>query len=182
MSGDSVWPIEGTAERAVGSDAPPELDSEAAFHAFYLRQAPALSSYLRRVTGNPGLAEELLQETFCRFLEARPSSPTEAARRAYLYRTATNLFRDYWRRRGREIPLETDPAGREGDRELSLDVWGKFTCLKPTDRALLWLAYVEGCDHCEIASRLGMAIISVRVRLFRARRRFAGLLTGEGTK
>ena len=43
--------------------------------------------------------------------------------------------------------------------------------LAPRDRALLWLAHVEGYDHREIARVLGLQESSVRVILFRARKK-----------
>ena len=43
--------------------------------------------------------------------------------------------------------------------------------LPPRDRALLWLAHVEGYDHREIAKVLGLQERSVRVILFRARKK-----------
>jgi RNA polymerase sigma-70 factor (ECF subfamily) len=52
--------------------------------------------------------------------------------------------------------------------------------LKPRERALLWLAHVEGADHREIAAVLGVAEPSVRVLLFRARRRLAAVLEKRG--
>ena len=45
---------------------------------------------------------------------------------------------------------------------------------------MLWLAYVEGFDHSEIAAALGISEGSVRVLLFRARRKMATLLTEAG--
>jgi RNA polymerase sigma-70 factor (ECF subfamily) len=44
----------------------------------------------------------------------------------------------------------------------------------------MWLAYVEGADHCEIAETLGLREASVRVLLFRARRKLAHLLREGG--
>ena len=43
-------------------------------------------------------------------------------------------------------------------------------------RAMLWLAYAEGSSHKEIATVLGVKTASVKLLLFRARRRLAGLL------
>lgn len=45
---------------------------------------------------------------------------------------------------------------------------------------LLWLAYVEGASHREIAGSMGIGENSVRVVLYRARRRLAGILKGHG--
>ena len=43
---------------------------EAAFCAFYQSTAPALQGYIRKTCGNPALSEDVLQETFYRFLRA----------------------------------------------------------------------------------------------------------------
>jgi RNA polymerase sigma-70 factor (ECF subfamily) len=51
--------------------------------------------------------------------------------------------------------------------------------LKPRERALLWLAYAQGSSHVEIAEVLGLRTASVKLLLFRARRRMAALLRGE---
>ena len=50
--------------------------------------------------------------------------------------------------------------------------------LKPRERALLWLAYAEGSSHKEIADSLGLKASSIKLLLFRARRRLAALLGG----
>ena len=52
----------------------------------------------------------------------------------------------------------------------------EFAELKPRDRALLWLAYVEEHNHQEIASALGLARGSVKVLLSRARCALCGKL------
>jgi DNA-directed RNA polymerase specialized sigma24 family protein len=44
----------------------------------------------------------------------------------------------------------------------------------------LWLAYVEGDNHQEIADALGLTRGSVKVMLFRARARLKRLLTAHG--
>ncbi len=52
--------------------------------------------------------------------------------------------------------------------------------LNPRERALLWLAYVEGENHQEIAASLGLGRGSIKVLLFRAKRRLRELLTSRG--
>lgn len=59
---------------------------------------------------------------------------------------------------------------------LRVDVERVFEKLRPRERAMLWLAYVEGADHREIAEAVGVGVRSVRVLLFRARRRLATLM------
>ena len=52
--------------------------------------------------------------------------------------------------------------------------------LSPKDRQMLWLAYVEGSSHEEIASALGLRKASIRSMLFRARSRLAEKLKTRG--
>ena len=177
---------EGSAERA---DA---LMDEASFQAFYRRHGRALWSYLCRMVGNQAHADDLVQEAFCKFLVAPVGALDEAAQRAYLFRIATNLVIDQWRKRTREqqaldqfAPALTPPpavagAGTALGQGLSIDMARTFNELKPRERALLWLAYVEGSEHDEIAQSLGLKSKSIRVLLFRARHRLAGLLKKKG--
>jgi RNA polymerase sigma-70 factor (ECF subfamily) len=75
------------------------MDSDA-FAGFYQRSAPALRAYLTRVSGNHALAEDVMQESYLRFLCATRPEGGEVNYRRYLYRIATNLLRDHWRRPG----------------------------------------------------------------------------------
>ena len=52
--------------------------------------------------------------------------------------------------------------------------------MKPRERQLLWLAYAEGYSHREIAAITGLATASIKLLLFRARRRIAALLDAGG--
>src|SRR5947207_7242161 len=73
------------------------MDSEC-LAAFYERSAPTLWAYLASVSGNAALADDLLQESFVRFLCANYPQDGEVGARRYLFRIATNLLRDHWRR------------------------------------------------------------------------------------
>ncbi|PYV27795.1 MAG: hypothetical protein DMG24_03755 [Acidobacteria bacterium] len=71
---------------------------EDSFRVFYDRTARPLWSYLARLLGDTTAADDLLQETYYRFLRARLPEMDEAYRKNYLFRIATNLMRDHWRR------------------------------------------------------------------------------------
>src|SRR5205814_6191582 len=73
------------------------MDSDV-FAGFYQRSAPALRAYLVRVSGNPALADDLVQESYLRFLCVKCPEGGEVNYRRYLYRIATNLLRDHWRK------------------------------------------------------------------------------------
>jgi RNA polymerase sigma-70 factor (ECF subfamily) len=51
--------------------------------------------------------------------------------------------------------------------------------MRPRDRQLLWLAHAEGYSHNEIAEVMGLGSASIRLLLFRARRKIARLLGEE---
>jgi RNA polymerase sigma-70 factor (ECF subfamily) len=162
------------------SDVALEMDEEA-FRAFYDRTARILRAYLSRVTG------DLLQETYYRFLRARSDYENESHRRNALFRIASNLVRDDFRRR-RVAPTVVATADdgavadpRDGARhEQGADVRRAMARLRPRDRELLWLAYAQGSSHREIADSLGLKTASIKLLLFRARRRLAKLLRGHG--
>src|SRR5580700_11976234 len=71
---------------------------EETFRAFYDRTARGVWAYLARITGDRQMADDLLQETYYRFLRAGATHEGEAHRRNSLYRIATNLARDARRR------------------------------------------------------------------------------------
>lgn len=159
---------------------------EEAFRAFYDRTARGLWLYLVRITGDRHLADDLLQDAFYRFLRASATYENETHRRNSIYRIATNLARDD-RRRSLIRPLlgvaasdiERVPAGDEiGSRERSADVARAMALLKPREREMLWLAYAEGASHREIAGVLGLNPSSMKLLLFRARKKLASLLGG----
>jgi len=160
------------------------------FLSFYHANARPLWAYIYRVLQDPTLADDLLQEAFVRLLKAHPKVGDAGELRAYAFRVATNLIIDHWRRGKKERgwrPLE-EPRNREGkdcndlERRVDLphDVGRLFAKLRPRERSLLWLAYVEGNDHKEIAGSLGLRERSIRVLLFRARGKLARLLQKEG--
>jgi RNA polymerase sigma-70 factor (ECF subfamily) len=163
------------------------MDSDA-FAGFYQRSARPLWAYLARVSGDPALADDLMQESYVRYLCATlpvslPGDGENAARR-YLFRIATNLLRDHWRRPRstsiEELPEEFFAATANSAQADSQAILGPALAqLRPRDRQLLWLAHAEGYSHREIAEVTGLASASIRLLLFRARLKIARLLKNQ---
>jgi RNA polymerase sigma-70 factor (ECF subfamily) len=163
---------------------------EDAFRGFYDRTSRMLWLYLRRLTGDAHQADDLLQEAYYRFLRADVPLESEAHRRHYLFRIATNLVRDGVRRtqaRPRIVSHEQDVAAEGStssaaglDRRLAVN--DALSSLGRRERALLWLAYAQGASHQEIAAIVGVKAASVKSLLYRARRRMAALLEGRGPR
>lgn len=154
--------------------------SERAFGEFYQRHARAVWAYVYRVTGNAPDADDIVQEAFLRFFQADSLPPDDEGMRRYVFRVAGNLMTDRWRRRAREE--RGTPAAVDVPRlpERDIDVARTFSELKPRERALLWLAYIEEDTHADIAASLRLGRDSVKVLLARARVRLRSLLTARG--
>jgi RNA polymerase sigma-70 factor, ECF subfamily len=169
------------------------------FHGFYQETASALRAYLRISCRNWSLADDLMQETYLRMLRQQLPKLDAMQRRAYLYKTAHSVLADHYRAVRRETrwrdehlsqgategaehgtvlpfeePLVLDPL------ELPLDMQRVFDALKAKHKILLWLAYVEGFKHHEIAEVIGVSAASVRVLLSRARAELSAKLSTEG--
>jgi RNA polymerase sigma-70 factor (ECF subfamily) len=182
---------------AAESPAAARMDA-AAFQVFYAKTAPGLRGYIRRASGNEALADDILQESYLRFLRAdlfqfkdaqfrdarfNDVTRSDAPLKAYLYKIASSLLVDHWRRLKRERRwslwnfLGGEPVTHPKSESDSMRF---FRRLKPQEQLLLWLAYVEGFEHREIAAALRLKEKSVRVVLFRARKKLARTLEGAG--
>ena len=85
------------------------------------------------------------------------------------------IVRERKRQEGWELTSSESPK-----LDLALDMGRLFARLSSQQQTLLWLAYVEGLSHREIAGSLGIQENSVRVVLYRARKKLAGILQEHG--
>jgi RNA polymerase sigma-70 factor (ECF subfamily) len=160
-----------------------------AFKGFYNKYSRPLWFYIYKTCSDENLADDIMQDSFYRYLRAEPIQLNEYQQKAYLYKIATNLTIDHLRKVKRNIERESekDPYAERGFDEcrqhevfLAMDMEKLFKLLKPKERTLLWLAYVEGYSHRGMASLTGVRENSMKVSLFRARKELAGILTQKG--
>ena len=178
-----TWTELDSSNAGAGAVEQPFHMDEHRFRAFYERTARPLGSYLSSMCGDLALAEDLVQESYYRFLRADLRSSDETYQKNYLFRIGTNLARDHWRRSPHKENLKSEPAdqipadNRTAERvQQRSDLRRALNRLKPREREILWLAYVEGSSHKEIAEVVGLRASSIRLLLFRARRKVADLL------
>jgi RNA polymerase sigma-70 factor (ECF subfamily) len=176
-----TWPI--ALPQAPAATAPELVMDDEAFAAFYQRNARPLWAYLARVSGNATMADDFLQESFVRFLSSQTRPDGEVACRHYLFAIATNLMRDHWRKAPMAAIDDVAPAALPSAEPPDAETIGQlallssaFPRLRARERQLLWLAYAEGNTHKEIAEITGLSSPSIRIMLFRARRKLARLL------
>lgn len=82
----------------------------------------------------------------------------------------------------REREIVTEAPGGTDDHELervlnNVDIGRVLASLTPGDRMLVWMRYVEDLTQPGVAERLGIPEGTVKVRLYRLRRRLAERLT-----
>jgi RNA polymerase sigma-70 factor (ECF subfamily) len=122
-------------------------------------------------------AQDLAQDTFLRAMQNEelllPFSQQQ--RRAWLYKTAHNLFCDKTRRAAHEEQLLTGlcrPEELDFSDESALDgveLNQLLLRLPETDRALFYLRYAEGYNATELGDMFALPPSTVRARLSRAR-------------
>jgi RNA polymerase sigma factor (sigma-70 family) len=143
---------------------------------------PVLGYVLRR-TGNADDAADVIAETFLTAWRRLDEMPAGEAARSWLYGVARRVLANTRRGERRRSALasrlsgELAPAYRtpEFTGELA-EIARAFRSLPEADRELLALSAWEGLDAGQIAVTLGCSRNAARIRLHRARRRFAGRL------
>jgi RNA polymerase sigma-70 factor (ECF subfamily) len=175
-----VHDIDGGTTLPVPTEAAAESDVQSfdeAFAALFRERFPMLYRYLKRVSGDPTLADDVAQESFVR-LHERGRMPADPG--AWLVAVANNIVRDEYRttkRRRRLLarwgsPHEEGRSSAPSDAQLLTQereaaVRQALDTLPLRDRRLLILRH-EGFSYREIAEALGIASSSVGTLLARA--------------
>ena len=130
-------------------------------------------------------ADDVAQETIRRVLEALRENRVENldALPAFVFQTARNICLHHGRHES-DVPRECrrrgldDPLTGLIDRSRRAQVRDALEQMRPDDRDLLRLLYVEGLETAEVASRLGIDAGTLRVRKHRALLRLAAIVGG----
>lgn len=170
---------------------------EGAFDALFARWSAPLLRYLERMVRDPGLAEELAQETFLRVHRARERYEPDARFSTWLFTIATRLAWNELRRPRHRHPHdalegdeETGPLPLAADqtaadvladaRRTGAVVERALGLLPERQRAALWLAAVEGLSYAEVAAALETTERSVKALVHRARTALAAQMRALG--
>lgn len=149
-----------------------------AFEKLYRDNAGRVYAICYRMAGEPGLAEELVQDVFVRAWQKIGSFRGESAFSSWLYPLAVNVAfseRRARRRRTSRIMATDDltpfekPEKREKP-EIGMDLERALHTLPPGARHVFVLHDVEGYRHDEIAEMTGVATGTSKAQLHRARR------------
>lgn len=134
-----------------------------------------LLSYCTAMTKNRSSAEDLVQETFLRaFTHWEDVEDLSANQcRAWLYKTARNLFIDQVRKQSRETPLKEEQLALAAfDEDLSqYTVTQLIGRLPDTEKSIFFLRYFEGYNSKELGELFALPSATIRSRLASAKRR-----------
>jgi len=154
----------------------------AAFDAVYERLRPRLYSFLARLTGDPALAEDLVQDAFLRLARHAPRLAADSRLDAWLFTVARNIFVSQRRwalldvARVSELrlwaqlqPRRPTPFALAAASETERLVEQAIADLPLAYRETILLVAVEGMSPTEAAPVMGLKPATVRQRLARAR-------------
>jgi RNA polymerase sigma-70 factor (ECF subfamily) len=157
----------------------------AAFEELYRDHVGRVFALCMRLSGDCGLAEDLVQDVFVRAWEKLGSFNGRSAFSSWLHRLAVNLVTSRWRGRRRRLahlvpaseaePAETrEPPSSPG---LGFDLERAIAELPPQARMVFVLFDVEGYRHREIARLTGLSVGTSKAHLHRARRMLREVLS-----
>lgn len=171
-----------------------------AFAALASAHEAALNRFCRRLMPEPGLAQDLVQETFLRAFESLPRLESPERFGAWLYGIAANLARWWWRRQARwpvsldaiveaypDVPraawaasLSATPEQVVEQAEQTRRLVAAIDSLPPALARVVVLHYLEGLSYAEVAAALDVPVSTVKGRLFKSRTRLRRVLDPDG--
>jgi RNA polymerase sigma-70 factor, ECF subfamily len=151
-----------------------------AFEQLVERHQHRLFTLAARLLGSADDAGDAVQEAFIRAWLGLPSFRGGARFSTWLYRICVNAVHDQRAkaRRGEPAPEidPVDPQDAFARDELSRDLQQALDTLDEDYRTAVVLYDVLGCSYAEIADLTGVAIGTVKSRIFRGRTRLAEIL------
>ncbi len=125
--------------------------------------------------GRRQLAEDAVAEAFARAIEHGDGIRDPLA---WIYRTAFRLASRELQREKRQPPRPADPSPGIDPFDVQ-EILTALARLSPNQRAAVLLCDEEGFSGPEVGRLLGMSAATVRVHLFRGRKRLRALLSTE---
>ncbi|MDX1443383.1 MAG: sigma-70 family RNA polymerase sigma factor [Gammaproteobacteria bacterium] len=150
----------------------------AAFEQLYRAHVGRIHAVCLRLAGDPGVAEECVQEAFITAWRKLDGFRGDSAFGSWLYRVATNEVMGHFRRQGRR-DRHLQPVSdhewesfteSEAEAGTDMDLEAAIAQLPEGARTVFVLHDVEGRQHDEIAELVGIAVGTSKAQLHRARR------------
>ena len=132
----------------------------------YDRYAARLHGLGLRLLGDPGLAEELVQETFVRLWQSADRyDPKRGSVPSFVFTIARRLAIDLWRRPSSKPFTDLGVVDRDPDPDPG-DVVDQLASLPEGQRVVLELLYLQDLTQRQVADRVGVPLGTVKTRAF----------------
>jgi RNA polymerase sigma-70 factor (ECF subfamily) len=162
------------------------------FRRLYDTVFPVLFRVAYRIANSEEAAEDLCQEAFFRLYEKNMVFPNAEEAKYWLIRVVKNASLNYAKRKERERKAyqrafreasRTQETGEQAllKQETAVEIREALGKLPENLRVVLILKEYGELNYKEIGRALGISEGNVKVRVFRARERLAGLLPKDGS-
>lgn len=181
--------VSGPSDKALCTRA--NLGDAHAFTALVRRHQSAVRGFLRRLTGDNGLADDLAQETFLKAHRGLTSWRGESSLLSWLCGIAWRVWLSEKRkvRNTREVVDDAAPALVEAPRgaertarDVERDVQRALLTLKEEERAAIALCFQDELTHDEAAAILGMPLGTLKSHVARGKEKLRELLRAYATQ
>ena len=153
-------------------------DVEADFCAFVAGRQSALRNAAWLLTGDVGLAEDLVQTALVKSWPHWDKLVRTGGSEAYVRRVLVTTYSSWWRRKWRrEVPsvLPDIAVSEVTDLDLSASVRSAMLSLPPRQRAVIVLRYFEDLSETQAAEALGCSVGNVKSQSSRALDKLRGV-------
>jgi len=144
----------------------------------------AIRIFLRRLTREPALADDLAQICFLKAYEQRHKLRNSKAAKPWLFQIAYRSFVDYSRKEARRRDLseghieDAAPIAPEG---LKMDIEQAMDALSPECRAVVILCLANGLSHSEAAIAMDLPLGTVKSHVSRGKTKLRTFLSAYQT-
>lgn len=161
---------------------------QAAFEAFVHRYHVPIHQYVERMLKDTKKAEDVVQETFIRLLNQLKNKQVPSYPKAWLYRVASNLCKDYWRSAQyrsedtakEEMPVTVDPKSSVIEiyekQETRKEIMSSLKHLSQPQQQIVLLRFYQDMKLKEIAEIMALPLGTVKSNLFHALKKLKGVL------
>jgi RNA polymerase sigma factor (sigma-70 family) len=147
-----------------------------AFQSLFVYFAPRLKAFVMGQRTDPGLAEEIVQETMLNvWRKADQFEPAKASASTWVFTIARNMRIDMLRKANRPAPDMDDPAlvpdseppahERVSRKQESARLRQALVSLPAEQREILRMVFLDDTTHAEAAERLGIPLGTVKSRI-----------------
>ena len=128
------------------------------------------------ILGNEQDAQDVLQDTFCRYIEKAIEFRDKEHEKAWLIKVATNRCRDIHRQRMRHPRADIEEVTAYCEMPEQSEALEALVRLPDKLKIVIYLHYIEGYKSAEISQMLGISVQAVKKRMQRGREELRSML------